>query len=207
MNAAEVQKVLDDRRERCDGLCKGWIVALTSLGPEIQLCLDCAERCDLDLLDEDVGLLPEARDELARAFFDHPGTRYGLHKFSETTCEYELGGILCGTHAAARLEKTPLECDERIWVLDDDEEGWCPECCAFIARRATAASHRARRQGPTITVESSATALAQWLAWCDPNGEWSRAGQPDGPELNADELWNAIAEMTFPDETEEGDRP
>ena len=54
------------------------------------------------------------------------------------------------------------------------------------------ASHSRRVGAPRLTAASSFETLLEWLAWADPNGEWSNEEVTEY-ELNIDDLWDNVA--------------
>ena len=63
----KVQQMLDDRKDRCSPGCRGWDLFGGKRGLEIQTCDECRTSNALDLDDDDVAELPEAKIALDQA--------------------------------------------------------------------------------------------------------------------------------------------
>lgn len=67
-----------------------------------------------------------------------------------------------------------------------------------LVRRANEAGRSSRHGGaPTLTVASTAEAIARWLQWCDPNGchtaDLARAEDCDC--YDDESAWDALSQM------------
>lgn len=67
---------------------------------------------------------------------------------------------------------------------------------AELATRANDAARLSRYGGaPTLDENASLPTLLEWLAWCDPNGEWGNPRSEYLSEFIRADAWEAIRVM------------